>query len=371
MRLDKFIEFNPRVQIKKGDVVPFVPMEQVTPFTRSLGSVESKPYTSGMKFCDGDTIVARITPSLENGKTARYVASVDQKNLQAFGSTEFIVCRAIPGISDSLFIYYLMISREVRDVAIASMTGSSGRQRVQLDQLKSYEGEFPSLDEQRKIVHILGALDDKIESNQRQILSLHDLAVAKFSSLDFDGFRQLSDVAQITMGSSPKGTTLNEQGEGEVFYQGTRDFGFRYPVKRVWTTSPTRMAQAGDTLVAVRAPVGSLNRAPEQLCVGRGLAAVSSLWRSLIFYSLLHADEEFRPYNSEGTVFGAINKQAMNSLKIRWPKNPDLADRELAVLDDAIWCYSKQNDLLKSLRDVLLPELLSSRITPEQMEVGL
>src|SRR5699024_4721164 len=135
---------------------------------------------------------------LENGKTARYIASVDQKDLPAFGSTEFIVCRAIPGVSDSLFVYYLMTSREVRDVAIASMTGSSGRQRVQLDQLKSYESKFLSLDEQRKIAHILGTLDDKIESNQRLADIIPRLLGAKIDeAMSSESSRDLASISSL------------------------------------------------------------------------------------------------------------------------------------------------------------------------------
>lgn len=230
---------------------------------------------------------------------------------------------------------------------------------------------LPELGRQESIARVLRSLDDKIESNQRQIENLHELAVLKFACQNPTRSLPLGEVAEVTMGSSPKGTSLNEQAVGTVFYQGTRDFGFRYPSRRVWTTEPTRMAEKGDTLVAVRAPVGTLNRAPEQLCVGRGLAAVKSEYESLIYYAVLDAKAEFEPYNSEGTVFGSINKKAMNEIHVRWPDDPKTLDSQLQTFDELIRSYTRQNDILRSLRDTLLPELLSGRITPEQLEAGL
>ena len=109
--------------------------------------------------------MARITPSLENGKTAK--VSLLGKDEVGFGSTEFIVARARKGISDENFIYYLMMSPSVRDIAIKSMVGTSGRQRVQLDVVKNYEVLCPPLSEQIQIGKILSVIDDKIENNKK------------------------------------------------------------------------------------------------------------------------------------------------------------------------------------------------------------
>ena len=142
-----------------------IAMEQLTPFNRFVQSNIFEEYKGGSKFRNGDTIMARITPCLENGKTA-YISSLNQNEL-AFGSTEFIVLRHIESITDSKYIYYLTISPQIREIAIKSMVGSSGRQRVQQSMLENYEILLPSLDKQREIATILSSLDDKIELNRR------------------------------------------------------------------------------------------------------------------------------------------------------------------------------------------------------------
>ena len=164
-KLKDIIQFNPQEKLRKGIVARKITMEQLTPFNRFVQSNIFEEYKGGSKFRNGDTIMARITPCLENGKTA-YISSLNQNEL-AFGSTEFIVLRHIEGITDSKYIYYLTISPQIREIAIKSMVGSSGRQRVQQSMLENYEILLPSLDKQREIATILSSLDDKIELNRR------------------------------------------------------------------------------------------------------------------------------------------------------------------------------------------------------------
>jgi len=135
------------------------------PFTRDIPGFEVAPFNGGSKFRNGDTIMARITPCLENGKTAQ-VSILDDGEI-GFGSTEFIVLRAKPGVSDKDFIYYLAMSPLLRDKAIKSMVGSSGRQRVQQGVLDNTEFYAPPLPEQIEIGRTLRALDDKIANNSK------------------------------------------------------------------------------------------------------------------------------------------------------------------------------------------------------------
>ena len=166
MTLHEAFHLNPKVSLSKGTVAPFVDMATLRPFTRDVRATVKKTYSGGTKFCNGDVLMARITPSLENGKTSIYRA-VPGFTGPAFGSTEFIVIRGREGVSDSLFAYYIFTSDKVREYAISSMNGSSGRQRVQPDSLATFQFDLPPLDEQRAIAATLGALDDKIESNRR------------------------------------------------------------------------------------------------------------------------------------------------------------------------------------------------------------
>ena len=163
VRAADFIEFNPRLSIKKGTLATKVAMDKLQPFTKKIPSTERAEFAGGSKFCNGDTIMARITPCLENGKTAFVDILADGE--VAFGSTEFIVMRAKEGVSDPQFIYYLATSPAFRNVAIKSMVGSSGRQRVQQGVLDELELSVPPLDEQRKIGAFLAAIDQKIAIN--------------------------------------------------------------------------------------------------------------------------------------------------------------------------------------------------------------
>ena len=164
-KLDDFIEFNPTISLKKGVVATKITMDKIAPNCRQVIHDEKAPYDGGMKFQNNDTIMARITPCLENGKCA-FISDLQEGEI-AFGSTEYFVLRARPGISDPMFVYYLAISPEIKNVAIQSMTGTSGRQRAQIDVLQNYIKALPEIKEQQQIATILSSLDNKIELNRR------------------------------------------------------------------------------------------------------------------------------------------------------------------------------------------------------------
>ena len=153
-------------------------MDKLQPFTKQIPETGKASFTGGAKFCNGDTIMARITPCLENGKTAFVDILADEE--VAFGSTEFIVMRAKKGISDPQFVYYLAISPDFRQIAIQSMVGSSGRQRVQQDVLNNVEIAVPALEEQERIGSFLKRLDDKIALNNKINENLEQQAQALF-----------------------------------------------------------------------------------------------------------------------------------------------------------------------------------------------
>ena len=162
-QLSDIAEFNPREIIAKGMMAKKISMDMIQPYCRDIPTYEIASFTGGTKFRNGDTIMARITPCLENGKTAQ--VNILEKDDVGFGSTEYIVFRAKDGLADKDYIYYLVCSPIVRNAAIKSMVGSSGRQRVQTDVIQKLEVQVPQIDEQRKIAGILKAIDDKIEIN--------------------------------------------------------------------------------------------------------------------------------------------------------------------------------------------------------------
>lgn len=401
---------NPTVALSKREYYPFVDMKAVEPSNKYATSSQEREFDgSGSRFQSGDTLMARITPCLENGKIAQFRGKTD--NTFGHGSTEFIVLRGRPDISDTDFVYYLTKWDEVRYYAISQMTGTSGRQRVPTESLQHLFIRLPSLAEQKAIAHILGTLDDKIELNRRMNETLEGIARAIFKSwfIDFDPVRakaegrdpglpkpiadlfpnrfidsklgkipegwrisKMGDEFRIVMGQSPPGYTYNEVGEGAPFYQGRVDFGVRFPSRRVYCTMPTRFAETGDTLVTVRAPVGDTNIAVERCCIGRGLAAIRHTTGSstYTYYFVQSLRAVFQTFESEGTVFGAINKEGFKSiLCIAPPKQVVECFNNLCKpIDDAIWTNELETRILSSLRDVLLPELISGRIRVKEPE---
>ena len=181
------VHLNPTVKLTKGNRYPFVDMKSLNPACREVVPNEMRTFQSGgARFLPKDTLLARITPCLENGKIARY--NPIGTNREAFGSTEFIVIRGKDGVTDNNFVYYLTIWPEFRKFAISQMTGSSGRQRVPVGSLAGFTFNLPPLSEQKAIVQILGSLDDKIELNRRMNETLEAMAQALFKSwfVDFD-----------------------------------------------------------------------------------------------------------------------------------------------------------------------------------------
>lgn len=181
---------NPTVRLERGREYPFVNMAAIDPGSRCVQETEQRKYTGGgSRFQDGDTLMARITPCLENGKIARYCKS--RPSEAAHGSTEFIVIRGRPELTDTDFAYYLTKWDKVRNYAISQMTGTSGRQRVSIESLHHLTVSIPPLPEQRGIAHILGALDDKIERNQRMNDTLEEMVRAIFKDwfIDFGPVR--------------------------------------------------------------------------------------------------------------------------------------------------------------------------------------
>src|SRR3990170_6476878 len=254
--LGEAVEVNPIRELKRGSIAKKVAMEDVTENQRKISHFTHTTFSgSGAKFRNQDTLLARITPSLENGKTA-YVDILDVEET-AFGSTEFIVLSPKKEISDPLYVYYVVRSPAFRQFAIKRMTGTSGRQRVPSDSLLNYKIDLPPIPEQRRIAHILGTLDDKIELNRRMNATLEAIARALFKSwfVDFDPVRAkldgrpsglpaeidvlfpdsfedselgkipkgwevegLGQSFEITMGQSPPGNTYNNEGIGLPFF---------------------------------------------------------------------------------------------------------------------------------------------------------
>lgn len=187
-KISDIIEVNPKESLLKGKAAKKISMDILRPFCRDISKYEMSEYSGGVKFRNGDTIMARITPCLENGKTAK-VNILDDDEV-GFGSTEYIVFRAKKGSTDEDFVYYLVCSPLIRDTAIKSMVGSSGRQRVQTDVIKSLELSLPDFNTQKRIGALLKSLDDRISVNTAINENLEQQAQTLFKAwfVDFEPF---------------------------------------------------------------------------------------------------------------------------------------------------------------------------------------
>ena len=177
---------------------------------------------------------------------------------------------------------------------------------------------------------------------------------------------KLSDIADVTMGQSPSGESYNENGIGEIFYQGRTEFGDRFPSIRLYTTAPNRMAESNSILLSVRAPVGDINVALQKCCIGRGLASINAIdnYYSFVFYTVKSMKKDFGVYNGEGTVFGSINKDSLNNMSVIIPTDDIKSNFEniISKLDNEYRLNYNEIVNLSNLRDTLLPRLMSGEL---------
>lgn len=178
--------------------------------------------------------------------------------------------------------------------------------------------------------------------------------------------KKIDDCYNVVMGQSPSGETYNETEDGTLFYQGRAEFGWRFPSPRLYTTDPKRMAKAGDILMSVRAPVGDMNIALSNCCIGRGLSALRHESGSTTFsyYQLKSIKSELDCFNGEGTVFGSINQKDLKNISVIAPSDKALKKfiEKCSALDEIILSSSLEIISLAETRDALLPKLLSGEI---------
>lgn len=284
--------------------------------------------------------------------------------------------RAKEGLVDEEYLYYL-IKHNV--VVLKKNTHGSVFDTITRDTFDDIEVELPSLVEQKIVASILRDLDDKIEVNNKINKNLEQQAQAIYQQMFIDNASSdwtegtLSDIADITMGQSPSGSSYNEDGNGTIFFQGRAEFGFRFPTVRLYTTEPKRMACANDTLMSVRAPVGDLNVAHTDCCIGRGLAAIHSKnnHQSFVLYTMFSLKKQLDVFNGEGTVFGSINRNSLNEMSLLIPSSEKLNEFEtlVAPMDAAIRNNYDEICRLEQLRDSLLPKLMSGELDVSDIEI--
>jgi type I restriction enzyme S subunit len=275
------------------------------------------------------------------------------------------------------FLYYALRNVDI----IPYITGAVQpklNQRNLLDIEILYALDIP---EQKAIAEVLSSIDDKIELLHRQNKTLEEMAMTLFRQWFIepakDGLPEgwkmghLADEFDITMGQSPPGETLNEEKIGMVFFQGGSDFRLRFPVPRVYTTAPTRIAKPLDTLVSVRAPVGDINMAFEECCIGRGVAAFrykqNPEFYSYTYYKMRSLTKQIKLFEDNGTVFGSIGKDNFKKLDCFIPPIEMILkfEEKAKPFDDKIISNTKKIRTLEKLRDTLLPKLMTGEVRVE------
>ena len=381
IRAADFIDFNPRLSLKKGDIATKVAMDKLKPFTKKIPETEKAEFNGGAKFCNGDTVMARITPCLENGKTA-YVDMLDDGEI-GFGSTEFIVMRAKTGISDPQFVYYTAINPVFRNVAIKSMVGSSGRQRVQQSVLEELELSVPDLDEQRRIGDFLARIDEKIALNDRINDNLEQQAQAiyheRFETVSPNDLP--SDWRIVTLGevATISNKSFNPLKEPEILLEHYSIPAFdeaRFPVFELSTSIKSNKFIIDASCFMISKLNLTTKRVWKPYCL-TGNAVCSTEFivykakdQSItdFLYSVIDSGSfsDFMCSHVTGSTGSRQRTTPSDTLsyKLILPSEDDLAEFQSLVspMYAQIRINAIENDRLKRLRDSLLPKLMSGEI---------
>lgn len=300
-----------------------------------------------------------------------YIPQTAQRDRYVISQSQFRV-KCNKKVLPEYFVYYFHTPiGQHKLLSNASQVGVPALARPS-STFQKIEIEIPDLEIQKKVVKLIGSLQTRINTNAAINDNLEQQAKLLYEEMflnnpDADMVSgTLSDIATITMGQSPSGSSYNEDSVGEVFYQGRAEFGFRFPTRRLFTTEPKRMAEPGDVLLSVRAPVGDLNVAYEKCCIGRGLGAIHSKTgdSSFMLYTMFALKPQLDVFNGEGTVFGSINRDGLSNLPVNIPSSEEIAKFEAVVrpMDNLIRTNYEEICRLQSIRDSLLPKLMSGEI---------
>ena len=380
IRAADFIDFNPRLSLKKGDIATKVAMDKLKPFTKKIPETEKAEFNGGAKFCNGDTVMARITPCLENGKTA-YVDMLDDGEI-GFGSTEFIVMRAKTGISDPQFVYYTAINPVFRNVAIKSMVGSSGRQRVQQSVLEELELSLPDLDEQRRIGDFLARIDEKIALNDRINDNLEQQAQSYFQELFVDNadpewaIGTISDLGTIVGGSTPSKAKPEYYTESGIAWITPKDLSINKSkfvshgendiTELGLKNSSAAIMPEGTVLFSSRAPIGYIAIAAGEVTTNQGFKSVvpkPEIGTPFVYFFLKNTLPVIEGMAS-GSTFKEVSGSTMKNVPAVIPDAETLAKFSdfCAPIFAQQRILEEQNQSLATLRDNLLPKLMSGEI---------
>jgi type I restriction enzyme S subunit len=348
-------------------------------------SIEDAPSRAKRLVREEDIVYSTVRPMQE------HYGFIEKPEDNLVVSTGFAVISTKKDKAFPKYIYYFLSqSQTVKELQQIAEHNTSAYPALNPEHIEGLSITLPSLIEQKAIADVLSSFDDKIELLREQNKTLEAMSQALFKHwfVDFefpnkdgkpykssggkmvgselgeipDGWRvgNVGGEFNITMGQSPRGDTYNENGVGTLFFQGRAEFGVRFPKARLYTTEPQRMAEQFDVLLSVRAPVGDINIASEDCCIGRGLASVNSKYKSYALYKIKSLKKWFNMFENEGTVFGSMNGNTFREIEVVIPDEKVIIDFEaLANQTDAKFFNNhEQIQTLAKIRDTLLPKLM-------------
>ncbi|HBM1136782.1 TPA: restriction endonuclease subunit S [Acinetobacter baumannii] len=378
--LNEIAFINPTEKLTKGTLATKIGMDNLQPFSKKVSAQIQENYNGGMKFRNGDTIVARITPCLENGKTA-YIDTLKDGEI-GFGSTEYIVLRAKEGLSNSHFLYYFARSDTFRDVAIASMTGSSGRQRVQTEVVVNHTFELPTLPEQKAIASVLSSLDDKIDLLHRQNKTLEAMAETLFRQWFIEEAKEdweetkVLDVFSLVGGGTPK-TSEATYWDGDIPWLSGGDIanahqGFLVSAEKSITAlgldkSSTKLLPKLASVISARGTVGKYAMLSRPMTFSQsnyGILPKGHQYYYFVYLLLAYIVDELLAA-AYGSVFDTITTRTFEDVGIKLPSMDIVAkfESEIAPIFEKKLNNVEQIQTLEKLRDTLLPKLMNGEVT--------
>ena len=382
-QIQNIADFNPREQLAKGALAKSVPMAMLKEFQRQITGYEIKAFNGGAKFRNGDTLLAKITPCLENGKTA-FVDILDDGEV-AFGSTEFIVLRA-KNETNPEFLYYFAISPDFRKRAIECMEGTSGRQRVNENTLETLELPIPEPQTQKSIAAILSALDKKIALNKQinarleeMAKTLYDYWFVQFDFPDANGKPYKSSGGDMVFDETlkreiPKGWKPFKLSELVNLSTGKEDANFAteqgiYPFFTcsekilkcdVYSFDTQAILLAGNGTFSVKRFTGRFN-AYQRTYV---LEPKSKNLYPIVYFVIIDNVIKFTS-GSRGSIIKFITRGDIEHIDVVLPN-----DIENMRFSEVLYTYllqaellEKQNHQLTQLRDFLLPMLMNGQVS--------
>ena len=387
-KLIDIVDFNPKESIVKGTIAKKVAMDKIQPFCRDIPEFQIEAFSGGTKFRNGDTIMARITPCLENGKIAK--VNILDKGEVGFGSTEYIVFRAREGIDED-YIYYLVCSPFVRESAIKSMVGSSGRQRVQIDVVQNLEVMVPPYNEQHKISGILKALDDKIAVNTALNKNLEQQAMNLFKSwfIDYEAFNAkvpntwrdgvLGDFVEIKRGGSPRPIQNYLSDSGLHWLKISDATGITSPfineIKEYIIEDglkKTVLLKAGDLVLSNSATPGLPKILDVDTCIHDGwLYFPSSKFSNEYLYLYFKHIRYKLIALGNGSVFTNLKTDILKNYPIYLPTDDVLNEFNSIVkpIFSMILSKTRESKRLTEIRDTLLSKLMSGELDVSNIDL--